>query len=396
MENNKKLYIIISILIAIIISLIITIILILNKDMINKKVDHTFDNNNQITDSTNNDNIDILNNENDSNNYNFFENEVDTKNSDDDIIWEEIKFIIDGFEFTCPSKYDITYFENVGPTVYLDDVFQMKIVVKDGSNSEIIKDKDQLTKKTIDAGGKILKEVSEANINGRTYTYFKMELGGEKYVVAFAPAPGDQKRFGGQIYMDNENLSDETFLEIFDDIVTSAVETKKPNSTLDDIFRRDVFIAPGEEKQSSTLTFKGKTISFNVPKGFYSTYVGDVDSFITESFSTEHISIVADVMFYPEDIGFNGIDSYLEAFIDEQKVASNGTSNPKIESKIINSNEVKYVLSSYEKEGSINKFFLGAIELDNKGMFVIKGSAFDSEDTDMNFSTFEQFFEIEK
>ena len=36
------------------------------------------------------------------------------------------------------------------------------------------------------------------------------------------------------------------------------------------------------------------------------------------------------------------------------------------------------------------------IIISGKGMFVIKGSAFDSEDTDMNFSTFEQFFEIEK
>lgn len=146
-----------------------------------------------------------------------------------------IKIVIDGFQFHVPADYSCFYAEGVGPVVYLDDVFQMKLGVRDNSYEESMKDPEVLMSKTIEAGGKILQDIKETELDGKKYAYFLMELSGDKCFVGFTQAADTDRRFGGQIVIQSDNLTDEDLLHIFADITSTAKITDEPDSTKDDI-----------------------------------------------------------------------------------------------------------------------------------------------------------------
>lgn len=146
-----------------------------------------------------------------------------------------IKIVIDGFQFHVPADYSCFYAEGVGPVVYLDDVFQMKLGVRDNSYEESMKAPEVLMSKTIEAGGKILQDIKETELDGKKYAYFLMELSGDKCFVGFTQAADTDRRFGGQIVIQSDNLTDEDLLHIFADITSTAKITDEPDSTKDDI-----------------------------------------------------------------------------------------------------------------------------------------------------------------
>lgn len=227
-RDNKGLFVVISILIVIIVILIILVGVLLFRNIIGRRempeqsVQTTEEK--KVTASKATGKEDDL-----------FENEMD---GDTDLTSDSgagITFVIDGFKMTIPSDYSCTYAEGIGPVVYMDDVFQMKTAILEDSMEEVLKEPSALTEKTLAAGGEVLQDVKETEIDGRQYAYFLADLQGDKCMVAYTQAADTDKRIGGQIVIESDSLTDEDLLQMFASITTTAKETDEPNSTMEDI-----------------------------------------------------------------------------------------------------------------------------------------------------------------
>lgn len=187
----------------------------------------------------------------------YFDDEVyDFSDEYFDAYGEELTIVINGYEFMCPSNYGCFYSEGIGPVIYVSDAFQMKLVVRDKSYKDIQNEKDMLTQKTIDAGGKILKDVSTISFNNSEYIYFDMDLMGDECLVIYTDSPDHNKSFAGQIVKENINLTDEDYINAFDTMVSSAKATDKPESNYDDVMNRESYSYFDEEEETETIDFK--------------------------------------------------------------------------------------------------------------------------------------------
>lgn len=329
----------------------------------------------------------------DSSSSGFFTNEV-KKNDDGNKAGGAFAFVRGGYEFTCPAEYGVFYSEAVGGTVvYMDDVFQLKIVPREKSYSQTLSEIDTLTEKTLAAGGTILKEPSEVTVNGTKYIYFKMDLMGDKNLVIYAPSPVDDTTFGGQFAILNDEASDEELLAVLDSIVKTAVKTDKPDSTTEDLMKRETFIAPGESKESSTLKYKDTTINFNIPSRFYSDYVSDGEKYVDESFLTEHAKTLLDCVFYYKDFGFANAEELVECEVNDINYLIN-KDKYKVETMTVNGRTIYYVLADYKYDDTHKKAFTGATDVKD-GIYLVRASIIDEDDEDIIMDEMKTFFEIE-
>lgn len=191
--------------------------------------------------------------------------------------------VIDGYAFLVPSDYACMYAEDVGPVVYMSDVFQLRITVKGRPYDELLEDTDSLTRTAVDAGATLLQEVKQIEINGNLYTYFKIRLAGEDEIVCYADVPDHKTHLGGQIVVQSDSVSDEDLIQMFASIAETAQVTDKPNSTAEDISAR-VSVVSGEVKENSSLTFNGTTVNYKVAAGYYSTSSFEDEYSATECF----------------------------------------------------------------------------------------------------------------
>jgi hypothetical protein len=196
---------------------------------------------------------------------------------------EGANIVIDGYEFLVPSDYACMYAEDVGPVVYMSDVFQLRITVKGRPYDELLEDTDSLTGTAVDAGATLLQEVEQIEINGNLYTYFKIRLAGEDEIVCYADVPDHKTHLGGQIVVQSDSVSDEDLIQMFASIAESAEVTDKPNSTAEDISARFSAVL-GEAKENSSLTLNGVTVNYKVAAGYYSTSAFEDEYSATECF----------------------------------------------------------------------------------------------------------------
>lgn len=196
---------------------------------------------------------------------------------------EGVNIVIDGYEFLVPSDYACMYAEDVGPVVYMSDVFQLRITVKGRPYDELLEDTDSLTGTAVDAGATLLQEVEQIEINGNLYTYFKIRLAGEDEIVCYADVPDHKTHLGGQIVVQSDSVSDEDLIQMFASIAESAEVTDKPNSTAEDISARFSAVL-GEAKENSSLTLNGVTVNYKVAAGYYSTSAFEDEYSATECF----------------------------------------------------------------------------------------------------------------
>lgn len=191
--------------------------------------------------------------------------------------------VIDGYQFFVPSDYSCMYAEGVGPVVYMSDVFQLRIIVKGRPFDELIKSPDTLTSAATDAGATLLQDVTQVEINGNSYVYFKINLSGEDEIVCYADVPDHKTHLGGQIIVQSDAVSDEDLVQMFASIAETAAVTDEPNSTADDI--NDQFNAVfGTAKETSSLTFEATTVNYKVAAGYYSTSIFNDEVSATECF----------------------------------------------------------------------------------------------------------------
>lgn len=305
-----------------------------------------------------------------------------------------ITMVIDGFQFYVPADYNCFYAEGVGPVVYLDDVFQMKTAVRDDSYEESMKDPEALMSKTIEAGGEILQDIKETELDGKKYAYFLMELSGDKCFVGYTQAADMDKRFGGQIVIESDSLTDEDLLHIFADITSTAQATDEPDSTLDDIMEQlakvDQSASMGEKKEESTLSIAGETITFLVPEGFYSRGVYDWENSRSESFASEGYAINV-------DCSLNATDAFVESamtYIENERDWMLGSikEQVKIQTMDIEGNTCYYMIGHYDFEGHDHQRIYAACDVgEGNAYYSVQASAID-EEVELSMEKIKDFF----
>lgn len=295
--------------------------------------------------------------------------------------------VIDGFRFQIPSDYGCLYGDGIGPVVYLDDVFQMKLAVSDTSYEESMKNPDSLTEKTIAAGGEILQEVRETELEGKEYAYFYMKLDGEQNFVVYTKALDTEKRFCGQIVIQKEDLSDEDLLHIFESVISSAQETNEPDSTADDITGQAAAVTgkKDEEKEESTMRLNEETATFLVPKDFYSN-----EQYVKEEFVSKDSAIYVNCYLRPTEKGT--IFENAKACIEADKEFRIGSVKNETEIQTINSNGTLfyYIAVHYEYDGSDYQYVYAACDIGENAIYKVEAQAID-KDVELSIDTIRDF-----
>lgn len=305
-----------------------------------------------------------------------------------------IKMVIDGFKFYVPADYNCFYAEGVGPVVYLDDVFQMKTVVREYSYEESMKDPEALMSKAIEAGGEILQDIKETELDGKKYAYFLVDLSGDKCFVGYTQAADTDKSLGGQIVIESDSLTDEDLLHIFADITSTAQATDEPDSTLDDIMEQSVkanqSASMGEKKEESTLSVAGDTITFLVPEGFYSQGVNDWENSQAESFASEGYAIYVDCSLNVTDAFVESAMNYIEN--ERDWMLDSIKEQVKIQTMDIEGNTCYYIVAHYDFEGSDHQQIYAACDVgEGNAYYSVQASAID-EDVELSMETIKEFF----
>lgn len=303
-----------------------------------------------------------------------------------------IVVVVNGYKMIIPSDLECTYVEGIGPLFYKDDIFQMKIMVKEGSYDETVRNPDSLTDKIIEAGGKILQDVQETELDGKRFVYYKAELMGDKTFVIYT---GDNdKHFGGQIVVESEILSDEDLIKIFAGIVFTAQKTDEPDSTFEDILSQMRLRDLGEEKTESSLSFEGETVNFKVPRGFYSQGYYDNSSYKAEMFlTTDFIDVQCSLWSKNAESDYSGAEDYLKRTLDFQ--LENVKKDTKIETMQIVGNTCYYIDMHYEFNGSDFQKIYAACDYGKTGFFVVEADAINIE-KNISMEMLKEFFYFQK
>lgn len=203
--------------------------------------------------------------------------------------------VLKGYEFQIPVEYGCMIAEDVGPVIYMSDIFQLRLRVDDFSYEEYTKDPEHAMQNARDAGGEITKEVAEAEINGRKIAWFRTTLLGDDMVVMWSEA--DKNRmFSGQMVIFSQDIGEEDFLNVFAQIIGSAEKTDKPDSTEEDLLAWEPQINVGERRSQGSITTDDFTVTFPVPEGFYAqtdvVYVSEEKDYYSDDYMTnDYVSV---------------------------------------------------------------------------------------------------------
>lgn len=325
----------------------------------------------------------------------------DENTTEDDILGDEvirgdngmsnsITMIIDGFKFTVPGEYDCFFSYEIGPVVYLDDVFQMKTAVREGTYEEMMQDPDSITTKTVEAGGSILQEVRETEYEGKKYAYFRMQLMDDICFVIYTQAADTDSRVAGQIVVENSELTDEDLIHVFASIAGTAQVTDEADSDYDDIVDQMAVrtFAVGERKEESSLSLDGVTVTFCVPEGFYSQGIYETDFYSAENFQTQDYAIGVDCYLQADEM-FANAEEYLE---NELEGSFNDTSGIRIQKTEIDGKTCYYYEEVLAYDDSEFQRISAVCDIDGNGtLYYVRASAID-EDTGVSIDTIRDFF----
>lgn len=298
--------------------------------------------------------------------------------------------VIDGFRFQVPSDYGCLYGDGIGPVIYLDDVFQMKLVVRDTSYEECMKNPETLTEKAVAAGGEITQEVKEAELEGKKYAYFYMKLQDESNFVVCTKALNTEKRICGQIVIQKENLSYEDLLHIFADVVSSAQETDEPDSTKEDIMGSKTVgnEKPGKEKEESTMRLDEETVTFSVPDSFYSSA-----QYAEEEFVSEDLAVYVDCYLRPTEPGTIFEDAQTCVKADKEFLIGSVSDEAKIQTMDSNGTLFYYIAVHYEYDGSDYQYIYAACDIGKDAIYKVEARAI-NEDVELTIDTIREFLVI--
>ncbi|MDE7431608.1 MAG: hypothetical protein K2N34_06825 [Lachnospiraceae bacterium] len=331
----------------------------------------------------------------------IFKNKV-SDGDDEDEESGEYKVVLDGYKFTVPSPYSCMIVDGIGTIIYLDDIFQMKLVIRDGSYEKSMKNPDSLTEATIEAGGKVTQDVKETKINGQKYAYFRIDLDGDEQFVVITQALDKEQRFAGQIAVLSEEATDKNLLNVFAEIISSAEKTDEPDTTEEDLLEQKRKMSIGEKKKESTLSYGGNTITYKVPGEFYSEEQREEKGFYAvEDFVTEDRAVEVTTMLMQNGnasaeneeviLDWENAKKYIESESDRDKTYD--VSDIKTVKK--NGYEFYYVIIKYEHKGVSNQQIYAACDIGDNGIYAINAAASDWKET-LTLDTIEEFLSVEE
>ncbi len=297
---------------------------------------------------------------------------------------KEVTFVLNGYEFTVPEDYEVLYVDTFGVIVYMSDVFQMKTKVIDESFETFVKNPTEVTQASVDAGGTILQDVKEVDLNGKKYAYFRVDLSGDECFVVHTATPDNEKRIAAQIALQTD-VTDEDMLQMFSSIAESATKTDKPDSTDGDIVEQTAAKNQneihGEMQTEGTVEFNGTKVTHYLPEGYYLSLNDTTDSYSMNCYYTIEPRVDVECSIYDSQ-WFGGIEGYIEMsqYLDDSVV----------ETMEIEGNTVYYVVESFMDDGSkVQKIYAG-IDLNDKAFYVVEAYVVD-EDIELTMDILREF-----
>lgn len=262
--------------------------------------------------------------------------------------------VFKGYEFQVPVEYGCMIAEDVGPVIYMSDIFQLRLRVDDINYEEYTKDPEHAMQNARDAGGKITKEVTETEVNRRKIAWFRTTLLGDDMVVMWSEA--DKNRmFAGQMVIFSQDIGEEDFLNVFAQIIQSAEKTDKPDSTEEDLAAWEPQINVGEKRSKGSIKTDDFTVTFPVPEGYYAqtdeVYVSDEGDYYADDYMTnDYISASCRVTkdFYEDARSEISDDWNYENAEIKTMEAGGRTYYYSISEKDIDGKKVQYVMAACE------------------------------------------------
>ena len=303
---------------------------------------------------------------------------------------------LNGVLFTIPKTYDITIVEDT-ETVYINDEdynFEMSMVVREDSYTEALKDKESLTENARKEDITIIKDITECEINGKSYAYFTFEFHDYDTVntIAYTEGAGD-KRIGMNIII-NSDMTTEEVLEIVDTFLHDTKKTDVANTTVSDLSEMDQ-VSTGKALQETELKLGDKTYTVKVPDGYY--YMDDHTSegSYLQIFESENQKVSVNIMLMEEPYCGTAkeyVKSEAES-IDESDSDYSEVKKSQIEQTEVNGNTVYYGTLSYVYNDGPYKKLFAACELPGGESYVMEVTTLYNEES-VTFDIFEDFMDI--
>lgn len=302
---------------------------------------------------------------------------------------------INGVMMQIPRTFNVSvHDEDSIMLTEADYKYEMRLLVRNESYTESLKDMDSLAEKLEGLDVIILEDMHECKINGKSYAYCTYKYEDEEYVymLAYTGAAGDN-RIGMNIMAYSE-MSDEELLEEIDKFVHDTEETDQPNTTEEELSKANN-VTTSEAVESVDFEVASGKYRTKVPAGFYlrDSYQSD-DSCETHFFDSEYETIDATARIFAVECEFN-IEQYLKDETDRD--FSSEYSNieiSKVKKEEVNGNTVYYATMSYDYSDTHYDKLFAAFYLPDGAAFVFDAGTLYEEE--LSLELFEGFMNAEK
>lgn len=295
-----------------------------------------------------------------------------------------VTFVVKGVQYTSPSDYLVRYGDDIGPIVYMTNVFQMKMVRKDETFDNVVSNIAELDDKAINGGAKSLKEPTTVKIGDKSFAYFIVDIDHEKTLGVLTKSPDGKFCIGGQIVIMSDKVSDENILNMFAGIAATASVTDKADSTKAEIDAQIKFIT-GEKRTSSTIKYKEASLTYKVPDGCYFTAETDGATSFSQFYSSADLEIYVSIeeKAFADDTAEYSIDCSVQYEENAVKLVEE-----------IGGNKVYICTSHYTNDNGKEYYDITAkSDIDKQFTYCVSANWVDKGD--IPFDSIRRFFEFE-
>lgn len=183
-----------------------------------------------------------------------------------------IELCYSGYQFMIPEDYGVL-FEDYGPVVHMNGIFQLRLVVKEESAADFKAHESNLaglTEKAVQNGWEITKECKKYTIDGKDYYIFGGRAEGDDYLV-FRTQIDDKNIFAGNMAVFDSSIKDEDYYNIFAGLAKTITKTDKPDTTSDEFNGVKYTVNIGEEISEKEIKSSHFDVIYKVPSAFYLT-----------------------------------------------------------------------------------------------------------------------------
>lgn len=271
--------------------------------------------------------------------------------------------VFQGYQFIIPNDYGVMFTPDMGPLPYMNDLFQIRLVIRaedDDTFNGFYDNPAYLTEKAVAQGGIIVDECRPVTFKNRDYFVFRVDLGGDDCVV-FRTRIDHENSFAGNMVILSDTITEEDYMNVISGLAESIEKSDKPDTTEDEFIGSKFNIGVGTIKEQSTITTKNFKVTYKVPSLFKATD----DTFTTES-EGETI-MYCDT--YMTDL-FDMADVYVTYYEDGAKsyVADNGRyEGCKLQTLEQNGHTFYYAEKETEEDGVYLQKMLFATDMPGEG-----------------------------